>query len=123
WHQTVEDVAVITVGHHDDTLLRLVDEPQGIDIAAGDTAQLRVTVGTDSYADLTVEAHLISPWGTWEWLGPNIVGGVVPRRGTLALAFDVAPPVWAEPGRWWALVRVACAGELVYSPAVPVVVR
>lgn len=123
WHQTVEDVAVIAVGHHDDTLLRLVDEPQGVEVAAGEAAQLRVTVGTDSYADLTVEAHVISPWGTWEWLGPNIVGGVLPGRGTLTLAFDVVPPVWTQPGRWWALIRVACAGELVYSPAVAVVVR
>ena len=39
------------------------------------------------------------------------------------LSFDVAPPVWLEPGEWWALVRVGCAGRLVYSPAVKVTVR
>ena len=87
------------------------------------TATLSVTVGTDAYADLAVEAHLISPWGTWEWMGPNIIGADLPARGTVDLEFDVAPPPWVEPGEWWALIRVACAGELLYSPAVKVVVR
>lgn len=123
WHQTVEDVALISVGNHGDRLLKLVRDPVAVDVAAGQTARLSVEVGTDAYADLTVEAHLISPWGTWEWLSPNIIGGIVPARGTVELAFDVTPPVWTEPGQWWALIRVACAGELVYSPAVMVVVR
>lgn len=123
WHQTVEDVAVLSVGRHDDVLLRVVHDPHPVDIAAGEIARLSVTVGTDAYADLTVEAHVISPWGTWEWLSPNIVGGIVPARGTVELRFEVAPPPWTEPGRWWALVRVACAGALRYSECVPVVVR
>ncbi|MDY6999232.1 MAG: NEW3 domain-containing protein, partial [Actinomycetota bacterium] len=120
WHQTVEDVCVVSVGHHDDRLLYLAGEPVDVDVVAGATARLSVTVGTDARADLAVEAHAISPWGTWEWLGPNIVGAVLPARGTVELEFDVAPPPWTPPGRWWALIRVAAAGELVYSPAVSV---
>nr|ABP47570.1 glycoside hydrolase, family 38 [Mycolicibacterium gilvum PYR-GCK] len=123
WHQTVEDVAVISVGGHADPLLHWVAEPQAVHVDAGQVASLGVTVGSAAHADLTVEAHLISPWGTWEWLRPNIVGGALPARGGLALHFEVAPPVGTAPGRWWALIRVACAGELLYSPAVPVVVR
>jgi len=123
WHQTVEDVCVISVGVHDDEILRMVAEPRSVDLVAGETSRMSVTVGTDAHADLAVEAHVISPWGTWEWLGPNIIGGVVPARGTVELEFDVAPPAWTEPGRWWALIRVACAGALVYSPAVAVRVR
>ncbi len=38
------------------------------------------------------------------------------------LAFTVAPPAWLDPGKWWALVRVGCAGRLVYTPAVKVTV-
>jgi hypothetical protein len=56
-------------------------------------------------------------------MGPNIIGADLPARGTIELEFDVAPPAWVEPGEWWALIRVACAGELLYSPAVKVVVR
>jgi hypothetical protein len=114
---------VISVGATDEQVLRLVTEPQPVVVTAGESATIGVTVGTDGYAGLSLEAHLITPWGTWEWLGPNIVGADVPARGTVALEFDVAPPVWVEPGEWWALIRVACAGELVYTPAVKVTVR
>ena len=84
---------------------------------------MTVTIGTHARADLALEAHLISPWGTWEWIGPAALGAVLPARGTVELDFDVAPPPWVEPGQWWALIRVACAGQLVYSPAVKVTVR
>lgn len=124
WRQPVEDIAVVCVGqaHQPDRLLYLVDDPLGVELAAGESARLRVTVGTDAHADLAVEAHLISPWGTWEWLGPAAVGAVLPAGGRVELDFDVTPPVWVEPGTWWALIRVGCAGALVYSPTVRVVV-
>jgi alpha-mannosidase len=124
WRQTVEDVCVVSVDEAVDVdLLRLIKDPEPVEVSAGETARLAVTVGTDAHADLAVEAHLISPWGTWEWMGPAVVGGELPARGKVELRFDVAPPVWAEPGEWWALIRVACAGRLVYSPAVKVSVR
>jgi len=104
-------------------VLRLISEPEPVNVSAGETARLAVTVGTDAHADLAVEAHLISPWGTWEWMGPAVVGGELPARGTVELEFAVAPPVWLEPGQWWALIRVGCAGRLVYSSAVEVTVR
>lgn len=123
WHQTVEDVAVISIGEQDDPLVHWVAEPRAVQVAAGEVAPLGVVVGSAAHADLTVEAHLISPWGTWEWLRPNILGGALPAQGSLPLDFEVAPPAGTPPGRWWALIRVACAGELLYSPSVPVVVR
>ena len=104
-------------------LLYLVDGPAEVTVAPGDAATLTVTVGTRARADLAVEAHLISPWGTWEWLGPAALGATLPVRETVDLSFDVAPPAWLDPGQWWALVRVGCAGRLVYSPAVRVTVK
>ena len=124
WRQVVEDVCVVSVAATADVdVLRLISDPEPVDVAAGETSRLAVTVGTDAHADLAVEAHLISPWGTWEWMGPAAVGRELPARGTVELGFDVAPPVWVEPGQWWALIRVGCAGRLVYSPAVKVTVR
>lgn len=124
WRQTVEDVCVVSVAAPADAdVLRLISDPEPVEVSAGETARLAVTVGTDAYAELAVEAHLISPWGTWEWVGPAAVGRELPARGTVELGFDVAPPVWVEPGEWWALIRVGCAGRLVYSPAVKVTVR
>ena len=44
----------------------------------GGARRLTVGVGTDAHADLAVEAHLISPWGTWEWMGPAASGVELP---------------------------------------------
>ena len=124
WRQVVEDVALVSVGGADDSgLVYLKREPADIVVAAGDSARLAATVGTDAGADLSLEAHLISPWGTWEWIGPAALGAVLPARGTVEVGFDVSPPAWVEPGQWWALIRIGCAGRLVYSPAVKVIVR
>jgi alpha-mannosidase len=124
WRQVVEDVCVVSVAAPADSeMLRLVSDPEPVAVSAGESAWLAVTVGTDALADLAVEAHLISPWGTWEWMGPAAVGRELPAAGTVELGFDVAPPVWVEPGEWWALIRVGCAGRLLYSPAVKVTVR
>jgi len=126
WRQVVEDVCVVAVGgrsEHRQDVLRLTDGPEPVDILAGDTGRLAVTVGTDARADLAVEAHVISPWGTWEWIGPPVRGATLPAGGSVQLEFDVRPPPWVDPGQWWALIRVACAGRLVYSPAVEVTVR
>jgi alpha-mannosidase len=123
WRQVVEDVCVVQVGSHQEVeLVYLADGPSGLALAAGDTARLTVTVGSHACAELALEAHLISPWGTWEWIGPAAFGAVLPARGTVELGFDVTPPAWLEPGQWWALVRIGCAGRLLYSPAVKVTV-
>ncbi|MBI2697137.1 NEW3 domain-containing protein [Mycobacterium nebraskense] len=123
WRQTVEDVCLVEVGACDEAkLIYLAEGPADLELTAGDTAALTVRIGSHAGADLALEAHLISPWGTWEWLGPAVVGAVLPARGTADLAFTVAPPAWLDPGRWWALVRVGCAGRLVYTPAVEVTV-
>ena len=122
WRQTVEDVCLVTVGSPAAQVLRLISGPDEVVLRPGRTATLRVTVGTDARADLAVEAHLISPWGTWEWIGPAATGAVLPAQGQAELTFDVTPPPWTEPGLWWALIRVAAAGELLYTPAVRVVV-
>jgi alpha-mannosidase len=126
WRQAVEDVCVVEVGAHHDSdergLVYLADGPGDVELAAGGTARLTVTVGTHARAPLALEAHLISPWRTWEWMGPAALGAVLPARGTVALGFDLSPPAWLDPGQWWALVRVGCAGRLVYSAAVKVTV-
>ncbi|MCP2261922.1 Glycosyl hydrolases family 38 C-terminal domain-containing protein [Streptoalloteichus tenebrarius] len=137
WSQVVEDVAVVGVaewepgvfgleGMVDEAdpvygrLLRLVGGPEPVRVAAGGRGRLAVVVGTDAHAPIAVEARLVSPWGTWEATPTAALGVEVPARGEVEIAFDVAPPRWADPGTWWALVKVAGAGRLLYSPAVPV---
>ncbi|OBJ77742.1 NEW3 domain-containing protein [Mycobacterium colombiense] len=122
WRQPVEDVCVVTVGGAAGELVYLADGPAEVTLRPGEAGALTVTVGSHAGADLALEAHLISPWGTWEWMGPGALGAVLPARGTVDLGFQLTPPAWLEPGQWWALVRIGCAGRLVYSPAVKVTV-
>jgi len=125
WRQVVEDVATVSVGtpREDNEIVYLVTEPADIEVAAGDVDRLVVAVGTAAGASLSLEAHVISPWGTWEWIGPAAQGAVVSPGETTEIGFDVTPPPWVQPGQWWALVRIGCAGRLLYSPAVRVTVR
>ncbi|MFM9033623.1 MAG: NEW3 domain-containing protein [Mycobacterium sp.] len=123
WRQRVEDVCVITVGGVGEELVRLVGEPREIVVDRGGSARLTAVVAGAARADLPCEAHLISPWGTWEWMGPASVGATLPAMSQVEVGFDVAPPKWITPGRWWALIRVGCAGRLLYSQAVAVTVR
>jgi hypothetical protein len=121
WRQPVEDVCVVSVGApRAAELLRLVSGPESVRVRAGATAPVTVTIATQAAAPVAVEAHLISPWGTWEWIGPAVVGTELHPGSATPLSFEVSPPPWAQPGRWWALVRLAAAGCLVYSPAVSV---
>ncbi|MCV7028606.1 NEW3 domain-containing protein [Mycobacterium sherrisii] len=123
WRQTVEDVCVVAVGATEQAeLTYLIDGPDAIALRAGEAGRLAVTLGSNAGADLSLEAHLISPWGTWEWIGPAAVGAVLPARGRVELGFDVRPPAWLTAGQWWALIRIGCAGRLIYSPAVAVTV-
>lgn len=124
WRQVVEDICLVTIGEPAGAgLLSVVSEPQPVEVEAGQGTALSVTVGTDAAAPLSIEAHLLSPWGTWEWLGPSVVGAEVPAGGTTTLDFDVAPPRWLRPGTWWASIRIAGAGRLLYTQTVPVIVR
>jgi alpha-mannosidase len=124
WRQVVEDVALVSVGGADDGgLVYLAKDPADVVVAAGDSARLTATVGSEAGGGLSLEAHLISPWGTWEWIGPAALGAVLPARGAVEVGFEVRPPAWVDPGQWWALIRIGCAGRLLYSPAVKVTVQ
>ena len=125
WRQAVEDVATVSVGtprEHND-IVHLVGEPADVEVAAGEAGRLAVTVGTSAGAGVSLEAHVISPWGTWEWIGPAAQGAALRPGETAELGFDVTPPPWVQPGQWWALVRIGCAGRLLYSPVAKVTVR
>jgi alpha-mannosidase len=125
WRQVAEDVATVSVGTpgENNDIVYLIGEPGHVEVAAGEAARLAITVGTSAGASLSLEAHLISPWDTWAWMGPAAQGAVVSPGDTVELGFDITPPPWVQPGEWWALVRVGCAGRLLYSPAVKVTVR
>ena len=120
WRQVVEDVCVVSVAAPaGDDVLRLISDPEPVELSAGETARLTVIIGTDAHADLAVEAHLISPWGTWEWMGPAAVGRRTarPRNGGARLRRRAAglggtrPVVGADPGRLRRPASLLARGE------------
>ena len=87
--------------HLGDDVLRLISDPEPVELSAGEAARLTVVIGTDAHADVAVEAHLITPWGAWEWMGPaavavNCTPGVdwcgLPTSGRRS---------GCNPGQWW----------------------
>jgi alpha-mannosidase len=118
WRQVVEDVAILTMGTASENLVRLAADPEPVRLARGESGRLAVRVASAASGPIALEAALVSPWGTWEFAGPRAVGAELPAHGEVELAFDVCVPRWAAPGSWWALIRVAGAGRVLYSPAV-----
>jgi alpha-mannosidase len=113
WRQVVEDVVVGS-----GSLFQLVAGPEAVRLARGESGRLSVRVASAVEAAVAVEAALVSPWGTWEMVGPRAVGAELPAMGEVELGFDVRVPRSAAPGCWWALVRVVGGGRVLYSPAV-----
>ena len=101
------DVAVLTPG------LRL--EP-------GSDGELQVRVTSGLASELRGEAQLVSPFGSWEMLGPWTQGFSVAPGASTVLRFAVHVPVTARHAQWWALVKVMYYGRVRYTEAIPVVI-
>jgi alpha-mannosidase len=142
--QLVEDTAMVAVGERrwpdpelppEETLeLILADYAAGaaelglavltpaLELAPGGEAELLVRVTSGLASEVHGEAQLITPFGTWELLGPWTQGfSLAPGAGTV-LRFAVRAPVTARPGRWWALVKVMYYGRVRYTEAAGVVI-
>jgi hypothetical protein len=142
--QLVEDTAMVAVGERrwpdpelppEETLeLIVADYAAGsaeLDLAVltpdpevtpGGEAELLVRVTSGLASEVHGEAQLISPFGTWELLGPWTQGfSLAPGAGTV-LRFAVRAPATARPGRWWALVKVMYYGRVRYTEATSVVI-
>ena len=93
----------------------------GLRLAAGDQGELLVRVTSGLASELHGEAQLISPFGTWEMLGPWTQGFSIAPGASTVLRFAMSVPVTARHARWWALVKVMYYGRVRYTEAIPVV--
>jgi predicted ATPase len=79
-----------------------------------------VTSGLAS--ELRGEAQLVSPFGSWEMLGPWTQGFSVAPGASAVLRFAVHVPLTARHAQSWALVKVMYYGRVRYTEAIPVVI-
>jgi hypothetical protein len=93
---------------------------EAVDVACGEKAMLTVRASSTAADDIDGEAMVVSPWGTWHLIGPYTHGFHVPAGQEAKISFEVSAPAHAQPGTWWAMVKLMWFGRVQYSPAIPV---
>jgi hypothetical protein len=91
-------------------------------LTPGGQAELAVSVTSGLASELRGEAQLVSPFGSWDLLGPWTQGFRAAPGEPVVLRFDVLASAAARHGTWWALVKIMYFGRVRYTDAVPVIV-
>ena len=92
-------------------------------LAPGGQGELLVRVTSGLASELHGEAQLVSPFGTWEMLGPPAQGFSIAPGMSTVLRFAASVPTTARNAQWWALVKVMYYGRVRYTEAIPVVIE
>ena len=92
-------------------------------LAPGGQGELLVRVTSGLASELHGEAQLVSPFGTWEMLGPPAQGFSIAPGTSTVLRFAASVPVTARHAQWWALVKVMYYGRVRYTEAIPVIIE
>ena len=92
-------------------------------LAPGGQGELLVRVTSGLASELHGEAQLVSPFGTWEMLGPLAQGFSIAPGTSTVLRFAASAPATARNAQWWALVKVMYYGRVRYTEAIPVVIE
>jgi hypothetical protein len=100
--------------------LELTVVTEAVDVTCGEKAVLTVRATSTATDDIDGEAMVVSPWGTWHLIDPYTNGLHVPAGASAEVSFEVVAPAHAQPGTWWAMVKLAWSGRVQYSPAIPV---
>jgi hypothetical protein len=94
----------------------------GLRLEPGSDGELQVRVTSGLASELRGEAQLVSPFGSWEMLGPWTQGFSVAPGASAVLRFAVHVPLTARHAQSWALVKVMYYGRVRYSESIPVVI-
>ncbi|GAA0427753.1 alpha-mannosidase [Acrocarpospora corrugata] len=117
--QEYEDVTRVHIGGRHPVGLE-VSTTGSLLLTRGEEAEIVVRLASGALTPVSAQTQLISPWPTYDMFPVWNTGVVVPGEGDAEVRF---PVVARRPGRWWALVKVACAGWLHYTETVQVEVR
>jgi hypothetical protein len=121
--QTVQDVARLLVGVDAPETVEALVRTDQLRLRPGRSTSIEVDLRSDAATAIAVQAQLISPWHTWELFPSPNTGVWIPAGDRVRLSFPVRVPPGHRPGRWWALVKLAHAGQLHYSRPIEVEVQ
>jgi alpha-mannosidase len=143
--QQLEDAVLLTIGEPPgpdlslplDEVIPLVEADQqaqqdeiglevltpSVELAPGQRGELAIRITSQVASQLRGEAQLVSPFGSWEALGPWTLGFAAGPGMAVTVPYPVTVPADARPGaHWWAVVKVMYFGRVRYSAAIPVTV-
>jgi hypothetical protein len=143
--QLLEDAALVTVGQPAspdlslplEELLPLIDADQRalaaeiglalsadeLSLAPGQRGELAVSISNRTGSQVRGEAQVISPFGSWNLLGPWTLGFAADPGGEVTLRYPVSVPASARPGaEWWAIFKIMYFGRVRYTSPVRVMV-
>ena len=89
----------------------------------GGQGEILVRVASGLASELHGEAQLVSPFGTWDMLGPLAQDFSLAPGTSTVLRFAASAPTTARNAQWWALVKVMYYGRVRYTESVPVVIE
>jgi alpha-mannosidase len=118
--QTIEDVARLLVGVQGPETVRVSMQTEPLRLRPGQTATIDLTLHSDAATAISVQAQLVSPWHTWELFPDWNTGVEIPALGQAQVRLPVRVPDNHRPGRWWALLKLAHAGQLHYTEPIEV---
>ncbi|WP_194892901.1 NEW3 domain-containing protein [Catenulispora pinisilvae] len=125
--ETEIELGVQTQGTKSETArptgLEITSTTAQLTLSPGEHTTLRVGVANRTRSRIDGEAMPVSPWGTWHFIGPYAQPFAVEPGAEAEIEFEVTIPATAEPGHWWAMVKLMWFGRAQYTTAVPVVVR
>ncbi|MEV7802829.1 NEW3 domain-containing protein [Microbispora sp. NPDC088329] len=97
--------------------------PPHLRLTPGGRAEIVVRLGSEARSPVSARVQLVSPWQTFGMFPEWNTGAVVPPEGEAEVRFPVRVPRGTRPGRWWALVKIACAGWLHYTDTIEIEVE
>jgi alpha-mannosidase len=119
--QRYEDVSVLLLGDAariDELAVSL--RTTSVRLRPGQQAEIVVGLVSTAPGVRRAQVQLISPWGCWDLLPEWDRGADIPAGGQAEVRFPVRAASGMEPGRWWALVKVASEGRCFYTEAVSI---
>ncbi|MBO4275488.1 NEW3 domain-containing protein, partial [Microbispora triticiradicis] len=97
--------------------------PPGLRLRPGGRAEVVVRLQSGARSPMPAQVQLVSPWQTFEMFPEWNGGTVVPPEDETRVCFPVRVPPGTRPGRWWALVKIACAGWVHYTDTIEIEVE